>query len=257
MKKTIVTLMMGLMMAGQIFAQGTDVSYSSGSNKMKGYFVKAKGNKKNAPGVLVISAWMGINDHSKSYADMLGALGYNAFVADIYGEGNNPKDKATAGQLAGKYKKDYKEYQARIRAGLDEMVKQGADAKKTAVIGFCFGGTGAMEAARAGLPVAGVVSIHGGLGKDTTRPSDAIAPKVLVLHGADDPYVPAKEVNAFTKEMKDGHADWQLIEYSDAVHAFTDKDAGTDNSKGTAYNEKATKRSTEHLKIFLKELFEE
>lgn len=256
MKKSIVlTVIMAILLIGQISAQGTDVSYQSGSNKMKGYFVKAKGNLKNAPGVLVLSAWMGINEHSKSYADKLGEMGYNAFVADIYGEGNNPKDMAGAAQLSGKYKNDYKEYQKRIKAGMDEMIKLGANASKTAVIGFCFGGTGALEAARAGMPILGVISFHGGLGKDVSRANSPISTKILALHGADDPYVPMNEVNGFVKEMNDGNADWQLIEYSGAVHAFTDKGAGNDNSKGAAYNEKAAKRSTEHMKVFLKEIF--
>jgi len=200
---------------------------------------------------------MGINDHSKGYANKLSELGYDALVADIYGDGNNPKNRQEAGKLAGQYKSDYKSYQERIKAGLDELIKLGADPKRIAIIGFCFGGTGALEAARVGLPVAGVVSFHGGLGKDTIRPTLPIQPKVLVLHGADDPYVPPTEVAAFIKEMNTAHADWQLIQYADAVHAFTDLDAGTDKSKGAAYNEKATKRANEHMKVFLKELFGE
>ena len=126
---------------------------------------------------------------------------------------------------------------------MEQLVKQGADPSKIIVMGYCFGGTGALEAARAGLPIAGVVSIHGGLGKDSIRANEGIKTKVLALHGADDPYVPAKEVNSFIKEMKDAKADWQLIEYSNAVHSFTDVDAGTDNSKGAAYNEKAAKKA--------------
>lgn len=100
-----------------------------------------------------------------------------------------------------------------------------------------------------------MVSFHGGLGKDATRENGAIKPKVLVLHGADDPHVSQKDIEAFQKEMKDGNADWQMIYYSNAVHAFTEKEAGTDNSKGAAYNEKADKRSWEHFMMFLDELF--
>jgi len=124
-----------------------------------------------------------------------------------------------------------------------------------AVIGYCFGGTGAIEAARGGLKVKGVVSFHGGLGKDGNRIAKPITAKVLVLHGADDPHVPAKEVSAFEDEMNSSKADWQLNKYANAVHAFTHKDAGSDNSKGAAYNEKADKRSWEAMKIFFEELF--
>lgn len=259
-KRTFLPLLVGtfsLIIVHFCAAQGVDQPYTLGSTKLKGYFAKAKGSKKNAPGVLVISAWMGINDHSKGYANKLSELGYDALVADIYGDGNNPKNKQEAGKLAGQYKNDYKSYQDRIKAGLDELIKLGADPKKIAVIGFCFGGTGALEAARAGLPVAGVVSFHGGLSKDTTRPTLPIQAKVLVLHGADDPYVKPVEVSTFIQEMNTAKADWQLIEYANAVHAFTDLDAGNDNSKGAAYNERATKRANEHMKLFLKELFRE
>lgn len=259
MKKVVKSGILGFVFFMTHFAsgQGTDVSYTEGTVKLKGYYVKANSAKKNAPGVIVLSAWMGINEHSKGYAQKLGELGYNAFVADIYGEGNNPASMQEAGNLSSNYKNDYKAYQERIKAGLEQLIKQGVDPKKIAVIGFCFGGTGALEAARAGFPVLGVVSFHGGLSKDTTRASSPISTKVLVLHGAEDPYVRPSEVNAFVKEMNSANADWQLVEYSGAVHAFTDKGAGNDNSKGAAYNEKAALRSTEHMKVFLKELFGE
>lgn len=257
MKKTFQLCVIVLFVTGNAFSQGKDVSYTLGTTQLKGYFVKAKQSKKNAPGILVLSAWMGINEHSKSYADKLSGLGYDAFVADIYGEGNTPTNGQEAAKLSSTYKNDYKAYQERIKAGLDELIKQGTDAKRIAVIGFCFGGTGALEAARANFPLAGAVSFHGGLGKDTSRISSPINTKVLVLHGADDPFVKPAEVNAFVKEMNNSKADWQLIEYSGAVHSFTDLGAGTDNSKGAAYNEKAAKRSFDHLKVFLKELFGE
>jgi dienelactone hydrolase len=36
------------------------------------------------------------------------------------------------------------------------------------------------------------------------------------------------------------------------VHSFTDKKAGSDNSKGAAYNEKADKRSFQAMQDFFK-----
>jgi len=144
-------------------------------------------------------------------------------------------------------------YQKRISLALEQLVKTGADKDNIVIIGYCFGGTGALEAARAGLPLKGVVSFHGGLGKDASRPNKAINTKVLVLHGADDPHVPQKDIEAFQQEMKESKADWQMIYYSNAVHAFTEKEAGNDPSKGAAYNEMADKRSWEHFMVFLEE----
>ena len=198
---------------------------------------------------------MGIDAHAKESAENLAALGYHAFVADIYGVGNTPSNTTEAGKLAGYFKNSYKDYQKRIQLAIDQLVKQGANPDEIAVIGYCFGGTGALEAARGNLKVKGVVSFHGGLGKDPMRQTEAITPKVLVLHGADDPYVPQKEVLAFQDEMKIGKAVWQMNIYSNAVHAFTHKDLDTDNSKGAAYNELADKRSWQAMQDFFTEIF--
>jgi dienelactone hydrolase len=236
-------------------AQGADVIYKDGSTKLKGYLVKAKNNQRKAPGVIVIHAWMGLNDFVKNSANSLGDLGYHAFAADIYGENVRPKDAKEAGEKAGYYKGHRDIYRSRIQAAIEELVKAGADPDRIAVMGYCFGGTGALEAARANFPVRGVVSFHGGLDRDPKLLTDQIKPKVLVLHGAEDPFVPQEQVKDFQQEMRNNKADWQMVFYANAVHSFTEPAAGNDNSKGAAYNEKAAKRSWEHMKIFLNELF--
>ncbi len=239
----------------QANAQLKPTVYKDGGQKLKGFAATPAKPLKQKPGILILPAWFGINDHCKEVADKLAKLGYHAFIADIYGEGNYPKTQEDAGKQAGKYKNDYNAYQKRISLAMAELIKSGADANNIVVIGYCFGGTGALEAARAGMNVKGVVSFHGGLGKDDARKNEPIKTKVLVLHGADDPYVPQKDIEAFQKEMKDGKADWQMVYYSNAVHAFTEKEAGNDNSKGAAYNEKADKRSWNNFMSFLNEIF--
>ena len=104
------------------------------------------------------------------------------------------------------------------------------------------------------MKIQGAVSFHGGLGRDASRINIPITAEILVLHGADDTYVPAAEVAAFQEEMRDRKADWEMIYYSNSVHAFTEIEAGNDNSKGAAYNEKAAKRSWERMNSFLKEV---
>ncbi|HEX8561520.1 MAG TPA: dienelactone hydrolase family protein [Flavobacterium sp.] len=235
-------------------AQLQPVSYSDGPQELTSMVISPAKPSSGKPGILILPAWKGITEHEKETARQLSDLGYYALVADIYGEGNHPKDAKAAGELSGYYKKNFQDYQRRIQLALQQLIKSGASANNIVAIGYCFGGTGVLEAARGGLPVQGVVSIHGGLGKDAARPDTAIKSKVLVLHGADDPYVPAADITSFQQEMRNGNADWQMIYYADAVHAFTEKSAGTDNSKGAAYNEKADKRSWEHLKLFLNEV---
>ncbi|RDI05593.1 dienelactone hydrolase family protein [Flavobacterium sp. AG291] len=243
------------LVALQANAQLKPVSYHDGNQKLNGFASQPSKSLSKKPGILILPAWKGISNHSKETAEKLAGLGYHAFIADIYGEGNYPSNVEEAGKQSGKYKNDYKLYQKRISLALEQLVKSGANADNIVIIGYCFGGTGALEAARGGLPVQGVVSFHGGLGKDASRPNEPVKTKVLVLHGADDPYVPQKDIDAFQKEMKDGKADWQMVYYGNAVHAFTEKESGNDNSKGAAYNEKADKRSWSDFMVFLNELF--
>ena len=250
--KTLILLIIGLMSMSVAMAQDQLVKYSDGATKLEGYLVKAK---VGAPGVIIIHQWMGLSDHEKNAANKLATLGYNALAADIYGESVRPKNTREAAPLAGSYKKDHQLFQSRIKAAITELVKQGADPQRIAVMGYCFGGTGAVEAARGLLPVAGVISFHGSLLKDKARPNGRINTKVLVLHGADDPFETEQEIKDFQQEMREAKADWEMVYYANAVHAFTQIAAGNDNSKGAAYNELADKRSCERLKLFLKEIF--
>lgn len=242
-------------MASASNAQLNAVTYKDGTQVLNGFGIKPVRESREKNGILILPAWKGIDDHSKETALKLAGLGYAVFIADIYGEGNYPgDDAAAAGKKAGYYKQNVKEYQKRINLALNELIKLGTNPNNVVVIGYCFGGTGALEAARAGLAVKGVVSFHGGLAKDAKRPNEPIAAKVLVLHGADDPYESPAEITAFQKEMNESKADWQMVYYSGAVHAFTDPYAGDDNSKGAAYNAKAAFRSWQHMLDFLKEV---
>lgn len=235
-------------------AQLKAVTYKDGTQVLNGFEIAPKKKSTQKPGILILPAWKGIDKASKDIAIDLSKLGYFAFIADIYGEGSYPKDNAEAGKSAGYYKTNYKAYQKRIALALEQLVQSGANPDNIVVIGYCFGGTGVLEAARGNLNVKGVVSFHGGLGRDKTRPNQPIIAKVLVCHGADDFFESAEEITAFQQEMRDTKADWQMIYYADAVHGFTNPEYGNDKSTGVAYNAVAAKRSFEHLKIFLNEV---
>jgi len=238
--------------------QTRTIEYRQGDTVLEGYLAFDTAGPARKPGVLIVHEWTGLGSYAKSRAEQLARLGYVAFAADIYGKGvrpNNPKD---AGATATIYKNDRALLRERVKAGLDELRRQqGVDAARIAAIGYCFGGTTVLELARSGADVKGIVSFHGGL--DTPSPQDAknIRSKVLALHGADDPYVPAEQVKAFEDEMRGGNVDWQLVKYSKAVHSFTNPDAGNDNSKGAAYNAEADRRSWEAMQSFFKEIFQE
>src|SRR4051812_21657430 len=167
--------------------RGQLVEYKQGDTVFEGYLAFDDAAKGKRPGILVVHAWMGLDENAKKRADMLAGLGYVAFAADIYGKGVRPKDRDEAGKLAGKYKADRALLRTRVNAGFAELVKHPkVDTTKTAAIGYCFGGTTVIELARSGAAVNGVVSFHGGL--DSPSPADGknIKAKVLALHGAAD-----------------------------------------------------------------------
>lgn len=254
MKKTSFLALITLLISTFMNAQFKTVKYTDNSKNLNGLFLNSTQKSNQNPGILILPAWMGIDDASKGIAENLSKSGYHVFIADIYGEGNYPKNTAEAGKQAGYYKTNFKEYQKRIQLALDQLIQFGANTDNIVVIGYCFGGTGALEAARGHLNTKGIVSFHGGLGKDNTRVIEPITTKILICHGADDPYVSKDEITTFQQEMRDGKADWQMIYYANAVHSFTNPNAGNDNSKGAAYNETAAKRSFEHLHLFLNEV---
>lgn len=231
------------------------VQYKDGDVTMEGY-LSYDDKKKNAPGVLVVHEWMGLDNYVKSRADQLAKLGYVAFAADIYGAGVRPATMDAAGKEAGKYKADLPLLRKRAQLGLDQLLAAPTvDKTRVAAIGYCFGGTTALELARSGADVKGVVSFHGGLATKNLKDAANIKAKVLVLHGADDPFVPVAEMKTFEQEMRDAKVDWQLISYGGAVHKFSNPEAGNDNSKGYAYNEKADKRSWQAMIDFFNEIF--
>ena len=235
-----------LMSSGTIFSQNLKtVSYQDGSQKLNGLVTSNAGKK--LPGVLILPAWKGIDDEAKTAAADLERQGYIAFIADIYGEGNIPTDNASAAKTAGFYKKDYAAYQKRISLALEQLKKSGAVSDKIAVIGYCFGGTGALESARGKLPVVGVVSIHGSIGKDQSRPNEVISTKILVENPAEDKSVTPEDYNNLVKEMNEGKADWQIITYANSKHTFTDP-------KSADYNPIMAKRAWNHTLLFLKEI---
>jgi dienelactone hydrolase len=232
------------------------VEYKQGDTALEGFVAYDDAIQGKRPGVLVVHQWMGLTDYEKKRAEMLAQLGYVAFCADIYGKGVRPQNATEAGAQAGKYKSDRQLLRARVNAGLDALRQQPlVDSKRVAAIGYCFGGTTVLELARSGADVAGVVSFHGGL--DAPDPADGknIKCKVLVCHGADDPFSSPQDIAAFENEMRKGGVDWQLIKYGGAVHSFTQPMAGNDNSKGAAYNEKADQRSWEAMNRFFAEIF--
>lgn len=258
--KMLVFLMCALLWSSvcEAAVTGAKMEYKHGDTVLEGYMAYDDASEAVRPGVLLVHEWYGLNDYAMKRADQLAQLGYVAFALDMYGKGVRASDAKEAGALAGKYKGDRPLMRARASAGLDVLKKHSlVDPKRVAAIGYCFGGTTVIELARAGADVAGVVSFHGGLDTPDAPAKPAIRAKVLVLHGADDPLVPANDIVAFQEEMRRAGADWQMIYYGGAVHSFSNPHSGSDPGKGVAYHERADRRSWQAMKLFFDELFNE
>ncbi len=224
---------------------------------MQGYLVYDDSMKGKRPGILIVHEWNGLGSYVKMRAEQIAKLGYVAFCADIYGKGIRPKNMEESNKQAGIYRADRMLMRKRVIAGLEELEKSAVVYKaKIAAMGYCFGGGTVLELARSGANIAGAVSFHGNLDTPNTKDAKNIKAKILVLHGANDPYTSPEQMNAFQNEMRSAaNIDWQIIIYGGAVHGFTNRDNGLDPSKGIAYNEKADKRSWKAMEQFYNEIF--
>ncbi|GAB6281481.1 MAG: dienelactone hydrolase family protein [Ignavibacterium sp.] len=257
MQKLIVFLFISLFtlpLLAQI--QIDKVEYKDGDATLEGFVVYDKSKTGKLPGVIVVHEWTGVNDYVQNRGKQLAELGYVAFVADIYGKGIRPTTPDEAAKQAGIYRENRALMRSRIISALNEIKKNPlVDTTKIAAIGYCFGGGTVLELARSGADLKGVVSFHGNL--DTPNLDDAknIKAKVLVLHGANDPFVTPEQMLTFQKEMRDANVDWQMTFYGNTVHSFTNPASGNDPSQGVAYNEKSDKRSWQAMVDFFNEIF--
>lgn len=230
------------------------ITYKVGNDTFEGCVSRPAKVAGKVPGVLVAHDWTGYGPFPKARAEQLAKLGYVALALDMYGQGIHARNPEEAGKLAGAFYKDASLFRTRSRAALDELLKQpGVDPDRIGAIGFCFGGATVLELARSGANVAGVVTFHGSLAtQEPARPGEIKAKEILVLHGSRDPMVKPEAVAAFMDEMNKVNEPFRLVAYPDAVHAFTNPEAGNDPGKGVAYNEQAAEKSYAEMTTFFK-----
>lgn len=232
------------------------VEYKHGDTVLKGYLAYDDAKTGKRPGILVVHEWWGCNDYAQSRAKQLAELGYVAFACDMYGSGKITTDPAEAGKLAGGIRKDPKVWRERAAAGLKVLADHKlVDANKLAAIGYCFGGTTALQMACDGQNLKAVVSFHGSLFTPTAAEAKAVKGTVLVCNGATDTFISPEDRKGFVDAFEAAKVDYIFIDYAGAVHSFTSPNADKAGIKGVAYQEKADKRSWADMKRVFDEVF--
>jgi dienelactone hydrolase len=208
------------------------------------------------PAVLVFPEAFGLGEHAKSRAERLAALGYVALACDLHGDGKIiPMEDLMP--VLDPLRQDPSRIRARAGGGLKALLgRREVDANRIAAIGYCFGGTMALELARGGAGLAGVVGFHSGLATNAPEDSRNIKGKVLLCLGADDPGIPPEQRLAFEQQMRDGGVDWQMNLYGGVVHSFTNPDADKMGRPEFArYDATADARSWAEMLSFFDEIF--
>jgi dienelactone hydrolase len=232
------------------------IDYKDGDVQLRGYIVYEDSVSAARPGIMVIPEWWGLTDFTQRRAVQLAKMGYVAFAADMYGKGVVTNDPKEASKLATAFYKDRNLMRSRAAAGLTVLKQQPqVNASKIAVIGYCFGGTTALEVARGGADLVGVVSFHGGLDFENDADNKNIKAKLLICTGAEDPMVTADKVNKLQEALRKADVDFQINTYCKAKHAFTNSEADSHNIPGIAYNAQADQRSWQAMQDFFAEIF--
>lgn len=220
-----------------------EIAYDADGIAAIGYLALPDGDDAR-PGVLVCHEGPGMDDHAKHRARRIAdELGYVAFVLDYIGGGTRV-DMSELGAKLGPLMADPLKTRRVGEAGLAILTAQPrVDTSRLLAIGYCFGGTMALELARGGADLKAVVGFHSGLG--TARPADAkhITGKVLVCIGAEDPIIPPEQRLDFENEMRAGGVDWRMNLYGGAAHSFTNPAASAMGMPGIEYHEATDRRS--------------
>jgi dienelactone hydrolase len=233
------------------------VTYKDGETTMKGFVVHDDAKKGKQPGIVLVHEWWGITKHMHNEARRFAREGYTVLIADMYGDAktaDNPKD---AGALAGSVMKNPKAMESRFNAARAELAKHPTvNGAKIGASGYCFGGAVVINMARAGADLGAVAGFHASLGLNTPAPAPGmVKARVLVLNGADDPFVKPEQYAALKKDMEAAKADYRVVEYPGAVHAFTNPDADKYGMPPIGYNKAADEKSWNDMRQFFKELF--
>lgn len=236
--------------------QESFVDYSDGGLACRGLVMRDATQSSPRPGIVMFPDARGIGDTARSYARRLTDRDYVVLIADLYGAGLFTDDIARARELMTALRSDVERWRERARAALEAVARlRAVDPTKLAAVGYCFGGTTALELGRGGADIAAIVSFHGGLA--SPRPQDAanLKARVLACHGGADPLVPPAQVTEFVSHMSRAPVDWELQVYARALHGFTNPELAASAPPGHGHDAAADDRSRCATTALLDEVF--
>jgi len=227
--------------------------YEGPGGPFEGMAVVDKAAPVRQPGILLLPNVLGTKEADFAKAEAVAALGYSVLVADVFGQGKRTtRTDADPAIYMNALNADRALLLARLRASLDALAAMPeTEATRLAAIGFCFGGKCVLDIARGGLPILAGVSFHGVYDPPPSTGA-AIAAKLLICHGWDDPIAPPDATVALARELTAAGADWQLHAYGHTGHAFTDHEVDF-KDKGIFYQPDADRRSWAAMVALLSE----
>jgi len=198
------------------------IDYKQGDTQLSGLLVYDDAKSGKRPGVLLAHDRAGMAENAFRDAELIAKMGYVVFVEDMFGKGFVPKDVPEMTATITIYNNDRPLMRARSGAGF-EVLKANAmvDTARLAVVGYCFGGTVAVELAETGVPIVGMISVHGSFRNFSPEAAKNIKGRVLILHGAEDPVAPMEELNAVISQFRAAKVDLEVNLYSGTTHGFT------------------------------------
>jgi dienelactone hydrolase len=236
--------------------QTKKVTYKHGDLECQGYLAWDDAVKGPRPGVLVVHEWWGLNDYARGRAEQLAKLGYVAFAADMYGEGKVTEHPKEAGEMAGKVRANVQDWRKRAATALDVLKAQPqCDKTRLAAIGYCFGGSTALQLAYSGADLKAVATFHAALPTPTAEEAKQIKAAILVCHGADDKFIPDQAIKSFRNALDNAGVKYEFVSYPDTVHSFTVPTADKHNIDGMKYNKTADEDSWKRMTALLAEKF--
>lgn len=232
--------------------------YEASALNMEGRIVRPAQPADNGLGILIFPDAFGLGEHALTQAERFAALGHVVLACDLHGGARRFEELSDVLAFVGQVQEDPTDIRARAHCAMTALAEATQlPPSRIVSVGYCLGGTMALELARSGAPIAATVGLHCGLGAKQADQARNIQGPVLMCIGADDPIVSEAERSAFEQEMKDGGVDWQLHVYGGVVHSFTDPTVDRLNQpEVTRYDANADRRSWAAIVELLDEIRE-